>query len=142
LRKDKGGEILDRDAVATGKQLAKDILLKYKDLVHLGVLSKQDERILNDIIPSDPLSFNFIPGQDPTMTKMSNFHKSLNADFNTNLKARIKNPINAQTNTTNTSNSETSTEDSVKVQAPDGRVKIIPKSDLSRAIAAGGKLIP
>src|SRR5690606_37773603 len=69
LREKYGGDVLNREAVARGKQLSKDLLLAYKDLSKLGVLSQSGEAILNAIIPEDPLNFNLsgLVGQDPTM---------------------------------------------------------------------------
>jgi len=96
-----GGEVLNRDAVSRGKQLSKDILLTYKNLAKLGVLSKSDEDIINAIIPEDPLQFDFssmIPfaGQNPTLKRMEAFKNDLNEDFNSTLRARLRTPIQPQ----------------------------------------------
>lgn len=90
----KGGAILDREAVARGKQLSKDLLLEYKNLQKLGVLSQSDEAIINAIIPSDPLEYNSpvaaIQGQDPILNNMKKFKGDSDTDFQTRLKMRLK----------------------------------------------------
>lgn len=96
LRKDKGVEYLDRDSVARAKQLSRDLLLGYKDLAKLGVLSQSDENILNDIIPNDPLGQDWAPGQDPTLHKLEKFQGDVNSDFNARLDQRLRNPSNQQ----------------------------------------------
>lgn len=90
LRKSKGGELYDREAVARGKQLSKDLLLEYKNMAGLGVLSKADEDILNAIIPDDPLAFSMMPGQDPIMTKLESFQKDSDKDFQTRVATRTR----------------------------------------------------
>lgn len=94
LRKDYGGELYNREAVGRGKQLSKDLLLLYKDMAKLGVLSVSDEAILNEIIPSDPLQYNVsgLVGQDPTMVKLEKFKSDANKDFETRLQNRLKDP--------------------------------------------------
>ncbi|WP_374028337.1 hypothetical protein ACES2J_08370 [Bdellovibrio bacteriovorus] len=96
LRKDKGVEYLDRDAVARAKQLSRDLLLGYKDLAKLGVLSQSDEAILNDIIPKDPLGQDWAPGQDPTLHKLEKFQGDVESDFNSRLDQRLRDPNNPQ----------------------------------------------
>jgi len=93
LRKDYGGEVLNRDAVARGKQLSKDILLAYKNLAKLGVLSKSDEDIINAIIPADPLGFtpfSAMTGQDPIMSQLTKFQGDLNTDYANTVKMRLQ----------------------------------------------------
>jgi hypothetical protein len=95
LRTDKkGGAILDREAVARGKQLSKDLLLEYKNLQKLGVLSQSDEAIINAIIPSDPLEYNSpvaaMQGQDPILNNMKMFKGDSDKDFQNRLKMRLK----------------------------------------------------
>lgn len=94
LREKHGAEVYDREAVGRGKQLSKDLLLAYKDLAKLGVLSQSDEAILNEIIPSDPLQWNAanLVGQDPTMVKLRKFREDTNKDFDTRLATRLKTP--------------------------------------------------
>ena len=92
IREAKGGEVLDREAVARARQLSKDLLLAYKDMSKLGVLSAADEAILNEIIPADPLQFNAsgLVGQDPTMVKLKSFKVDVNRDFENRLNNRIR----------------------------------------------------
>lgn len=92
--KHKGGAVLNRDDVARGKQLSKDLLLAYKDMSKLGVLSKSDEDILRAIIPDDPLEYNSplaaIQGQDPTMNRLTKFKEDAEKDFQSRLKNRLE----------------------------------------------------
>lgn len=87
-------KILDRDAVGRGQQLSKDLLLAYKDMAKLGVLSAADEKILNAIIPPDPLSYNSpvaaIQGQDPVLHKLTKFKEDSDKDFQNRLKNRLR----------------------------------------------------
>lgn len=89
-----GGAILDREDVARGKQLSKDLLLAYKDMAKLGVLSQADEKILNAIIPEDPLAYNSplaaMQGQDPTLGRLEKFKGDSDRDFATRVKTRTR----------------------------------------------------
>lgn len=58
LRKQKGAEVADRKSVNRAKTIAADLTVQYKDLAKLGVLSKDDYRLLERLIPSDPLQFD------------------------------------------------------------------------------------
>lgn len=91
LRKKYGAEMLNTDAVGRAKALSKDLLLSYKNLAKLGVLSKSDEDIVNAIIPSDPLQFNISSfwGQNPTLTVFTKFKEDLDKDFNDTLSTYI-----------------------------------------------------
>lgn len=91
-----GGALLDRDDVGRAKQLSKDLLLTYKDMSKLGVLSQSDNEILNAIIPPDPLAYDFVPGQDPILHKMKKFKGDTQADFDTRLNNRLLNPVPSQ----------------------------------------------
>ena len=94
-----GGAIFNRDDVGVGQQLSKDLLLEYKNMAKLGVLSQADEAIINAIIPKDPLEYNSplaaIQGQDPVMSKLKTFRENANKDFqnrvNTRTRAGIEN---------------------------------------------------
>jgi hypothetical protein len=96
LREENGGEILNRQAVERGKQLSKDLLLDYKSLSGLGVLSQSDMSILNSIIPDDPLQYRgpleVMQGQDSTLSKMKSFKSDKNKDFENRLAERLRNP--------------------------------------------------
>jgi hypothetical protein len=85
-----GGALLNREDVARGKQLSSDLLLTYKDLSKLGVLSAQDTAILNSIIPEDPLAYDMVPGQDPIMNRLKKFKEDSASDYNTRLKTRLR----------------------------------------------------
>jgi hypothetical protein len=95
LREDNnGGALFDREAVARGKQLSKDLLLSYKNMAKLGVLSASDEKIINAIIPADPLEYNSplaaIQGQDPILHQLKSFKKDSDKDFSTKVATRIR----------------------------------------------------
>jgi len=91
LRQQYGGEVLNRSAVARAKQLSKDLLLSYKNMAKLGVLSKSDEDIINAIIPTDPLEFSpsAVYGDDPVLTQLTKFKTDMQADFENRLANRL-----------------------------------------------------
>lgn len=95
LRKKYGPELFNREAVARGKQLSKDLLLEYKNMAKLGVLSKSDEDIINAIIPADPLAFQVsgLVGQDPIMTQLTKFKTDSDKDFATRIATRTRQGI-------------------------------------------------
>ncbi|MBL7672500.1 MAG: hypothetical protein JNM39_18630 [Bdellovibrionaceae bacterium] len=93
LRQEYGGELLNREAVGRGKQLSKDLLLEYKNMAKLGVLSQSDERIINAIIPDDPLGFSMAPGQDPIMHQLKKFKEDSDKDFSTRVSTRTRNNV-------------------------------------------------
>lgn len=93
LRKKYGTEYFNREAVARGKQLSKDLLLEYKNMQKLGVLSKSDEDIINAIIPDDPLGQDFAPGQDPILSNLEKFKADSDRDFNTRINTRTRSGI-------------------------------------------------
>lgn len=92
LRKKYGGEVFNREAVARGKQLSKDLLLEYKNMAKLGVLSQSDEKIINAIIPDDPLAFSAASalGQDPILSNLEAFKKDSDKDFATRVQTRTR----------------------------------------------------
>ena len=93
LREDHGGgATLNREDVNRGKQLSKDLLLAYKEMAKLGVLSVSDMNILNKIIPDDPLAYTFTPGQDSIMSNMRKFKADTEKDFASKLSNRLMNP--------------------------------------------------
>lgn len=94
LRKQYGFNVTDRAAVARGKQLSKDLLLIYKNMAKLGVLSKSDENIINTIIPSDPLGYSFKGSsqEDPILHVLEKFKGDTDLDFGTTVKNRVKVP--------------------------------------------------
>lgn len=80
--------------VARGKQLSKDLLLEYKNMAKLGVLSKSDEDIINAIIPADPLQYNSLSetatGQDATLSNLKAFKNDSDVDFKNRVATRIR----------------------------------------------------
>lgn len=95
LRKShKGGALMDREAVSRGKQLSKDLLLEYKNMAKLGVLSAADEKIINAIIPADPLEYNSpvasLQGQDPILNNLQKFKGDSDKDFQTKVSTRVR----------------------------------------------------
>lgn len=89
-----GGAILNREDVGRGKQLSKDLLLEYKNMAKLGVLSAADEAIINEIIPADPLEYNSplaaLQGQDPILHKLKKFKNDSDKDFQTRVSTRTR----------------------------------------------------
>lgn len=89
-----GGAVLNREDVARGKQLSKDLLLEYKNMAKLGVLSKSDEDIINAIIPEDPLEYNSpfsaLTGQDPTLNRLKEFQKDSDENFRSRVATRVR----------------------------------------------------
>ena len=100
--KNKGGALLNRDDVGRGQQLSKDLLLEYKNMAKLGVLSKSDEDIINAIIPADPLQYNSplasIQGQDPTLHRLKSFKSDSDKDFSNRVQTRTRSGINQAAN--------------------------------------------
>ncbi|WP_413581106.1 hypothetical protein [Bdellovibrio sp. HCB288] len=93
LRKKYGGEAMNREAVARGQQLSKDLLLEYKNMAKLGVLSKSDEDIINKILPEDPLAFHFAEaatGQDSILSNLQKFKGDSDRDFQTRVGTRTR----------------------------------------------------
>jgi hypothetical protein len=92
--KHQGGAFLNREDVARGKQLSKDLLLKYKDMAKLGVLSQADQAILEAIIPGDPLQYNdpisASRGEDPTLFRLKKFKADADADFAARARTRMQ----------------------------------------------------
>jgi hypothetical protein len=92
LREKYGTESLNRTAVERGKQLSNDILLSYKNIAKLGVLSQADEKIINSIIPRNPLEFNIGAlgvGKDSTLERMKSWRQDLRNDFEFNINQKI-----------------------------------------------------
>lgn len=92
--KHNGGALLNREDVARGKQLSKDLLLAYKNMAKLGVLSKSDEDIINAIVPEDPLEYNSplaaMQGQDPTLNRLKKFREDGQKNWATKMEMRLR----------------------------------------------------
>lgn len=132
LRKKFGGEVANREAVARGKQLSKDLLLEYKNMAKLGVLSQSDENIINAIIPSDPLEFtpSSLFGQDPILSNLTKFKADSERDFATKVATRTREGLAKGPPDTGL----------VDVIDPNGILRKVPKDKLEMALKAGGKL--
>lgn len=140
-KKHGGGALMNREDVQRGKQLSKDVLLEYKNMAKLGVLSKSDEDIINAIIPEDPLEYNSplaaIQGQDPILNRLQKFQGDNNLDFETRVKTRTRDGI----TTAAQGFQPPPAPKMVKVTDPKGIVRNIPEDQVQSALAAGGKLV-
>lgn len=91
-----GGQVLDREVVTRAKQLSKDLLLDYKAMSQLGVLSQSDHEILNAIIPEDPTAYRGIveavQGQDSILSNLQKFKSDKELDFKNKLSEMLRNP--------------------------------------------------
>lgn len=85
-----GGNVTNREDVARAKQTATKLLLKYKNLETLGVLSKTDIALIDNLVPQNPLEMNpsGLVGQDPTMAKLQQLSNFIDDDIDTFLEAR------------------------------------------------------
>lgn len=126
LRKEHGGEILDREAVARGKQLSKDLLLEYKNMAKLGVLSQADEKIINAIIPDDPLAYRSplaaIQGQDPILSNLEKFKADKDQDFQTRVGTRTRAGVGSVANQSPQQSSQSQVQAPRQGEAVDGYV--------------------
>ena len=89
LRKEYGFEFYNRPAVERGQQLSKQLLIQYKNMAKLGVLSASDEDLINAIIPKDPLGIKISTGGDPILTSLEKLKGDFNAKVEDNIKLRI-----------------------------------------------------
>ena len=139
-KKHKGGAVMNREDVARGKQLSKDLLLEYKNMAKLGVLSQADENIINAIIPADPLEYNSplaaMQGQDPTLNRLEKFKGDAEKDFQTKVGTRTRAGIGNIAKQPPTSGG-----DKVQMLDPKGRPKMVDKKHVEAALAAGGTLV-
>ena len=151
LREKYGSEILDRSAVARGKQLSNEILLSYKNTANLGVLSQSDENILNSIIPKNPLQFDiqgFVTGRDSTLHIMKAWRDNIKQDFESKIKTRIDYLISDDSiksfedNIDKTSKSAKNIKLNDYVKVSNGKETLtIPRSDLKAAQKDGYNLV-
>jgi hypothetical protein len=89
LRKEYGVEFFNRPAVERGQQLSKQLLLQYKNMAKLGVLSKSDEDIINAVIPKDPLGIKLTTGGDPVLSSLRKLQEDFNSKLDDNIKLRL-----------------------------------------------------
>lgn len=160
LREKYGAEVLNRDAVARGKALSKDLLLTYKNLAKLGVLSKSDEDIVNAIIPADPLAFtasNILPsgivGEDPVMTKLRGLSRGIDEDFKSTIAARMeggdtiaagmpeKPKAIVESGTAIADEGPKAPDGMVLMKAPDGSVRAVPRDKVEKYRQKGATLL-
>lgn len=98
-KKHKGASLTNRADVEHAKQLSMKLVLAYKNLAKLGVLSAMDEKILKRIIPYNPLglvhtdaqfaeSFNPFVGKDPLLHKMVKFRDDADKEYITSVELR------------------------------------------------------
>lgn len=90
LRSEYGVEYMNREAVARGKQLSNSLLLDFKNLAKLGVLSQSDEKIINAIIPEDPLGQDYSLGQDPILSGIRKLKGDVGSDFESTVASRMR----------------------------------------------------
>jgi len=94
LRKDLGTEFLDRKAVRRAQQIGYKLLIDYKKMAGLGVLSKADYDLLNKIIPADPLQVDIYEwwdkDLDPTLHQLEKLKKDADSDFQMQLGIRLE----------------------------------------------------
>jgi hypothetical protein len=90
LRKKHGFEVLDRAAVERGQQLSKMLLVQYKNLAKLGVLSESDEKLINAIIPEDPLGMKAPWGEDPILSSIDKLKTDFRKKLEDNMSLRLK----------------------------------------------------
>jgi hypothetical protein len=88
LREKYGAESWNRDAVSRGQQLSKAALLKLKNLAKLGVLSQSDEKIINEIIPADPLGLSYTMFTDAIMAKLDGALGDADKEFKNYMSSR------------------------------------------------------
>jgi hypothetical protein len=90
--KNDGGTFNQID-VARGRQLSKDLLLTYKNIAKLGVLSAADEKIINAIIAADPTEYVLNPlaiGTDPILNNMYQLRRNVDDEYYSNIDMRLK----------------------------------------------------
>lgn len=95
-KKYEGGNLpgINRKDQTRAEQLSKDLLLSYKNMAKLGVLSQSDEAIINAIIPEDPLQMRglaeVIQGEDAVLNKLTKFKSDSDKDFANKVNNRVR----------------------------------------------------
>ncbi len=89
VRERVGSEVFEREDVAEGQSAAAEAKLAVKELAKLGVLSSTDYMFLDQLIPSDPTSFDWVPFSDPIMKKIDQAIESAGAREKTALGAYL-----------------------------------------------------
>lgn len=91
-----GGNLpgINKQDQARAEQLSKDLLLSYKNMAKLGVLSQSDEKIINAIIPEDPLRMRgiaeVVQGEDSILNNLQKFKSDSDKDFSNKVQNRIR----------------------------------------------------
>jgi len=80
-----------------------------------------------------------ISGQDSILHMLKRFKSDSDKDFDTKVTTRLRDG-GAQYAATKKDPGQSPSVDIVRVQAPDGSIRKIPKSQVQAALAAGGKL--
>lgn len=90
--KNKGLTVFDRAEVEKGEQLSKQALVQFKNMAKLGVLSSSDERLINAVIPTNPLGAGITTpgGADPINAKLKQLLGTTDKDFQTTVGLRVK----------------------------------------------------
>jgi len=88
--KNGGGTMWSPTDTALGKQLASEALVDYKSMAKLGVLSDSDTKLINRIIPENPLGYSYTAGADDIMARMKSLKEGANADFSKNVGMRTR----------------------------------------------------
>lgn len=141
-----GGDVWNRDDVARGKQLSKDLLLEYKNMAKLGVLSASDEKIINAIIPADPLEYNSplaaMRGEDPILGNLKKFKGDSDKDFATRVGTRTRAGIGSIAGQRDKAAPGAGAQgDKVQMLSPNGVPKMVSRKDVQKALDAGGKVV-
>lgn len=95
-KKYEGGNLpgINKKDQARSEQLSKDLLLSYKNMAKLGVLSQSDEAIINAIIPEDPLRMRglaeVIQGEDAILNNLQKFKSDSDKDFANKVQNRVR----------------------------------------------------
>jgi len=115
LRKDFGTEFWERKAVRRAQQIGHRLLVDYKKMAGLGVLSKADYDLLNKIIPANALQVDIYQwwdkDLDPTLNQLIELKEDSTRDFydslNEKLKGRASAPASTEGNTGSVDNVST-----------------------------------
>jgi hypothetical protein len=78
MRAQYGSEFLNRNVVGRAKVIATDMLLKYKNIAQLGVMSDSDKELLDQLIPKDPTQFEWTGS---TFAQLDEFQKIVDRGF-------------------------------------------------------------
>jgi hypothetical protein len=133
LREKNSGGVLNpfNDDVVEAQSLATSLLLDYKNLAQLGVLSASDTEMLDRLIPKDPLAKTKTDAQ--INTQLASLKDTSNNRFDTSVKARTR-----EGGQNVASKPQPSADTGYTImKAPDGKVKKIPNNKVKDALAAG-----